>query len=720
MAARQPGRPRSPRGRRFGFDDLTIPAGTAAGAYFVIAKADADGANAESNENNNTASSTVMAVGPDLVVSTLLAPASAGAGSAAVVGNTIKNQGGGPAGASTAKFYLSTDAILDAQDVLLGSRAVPVGPGRRQRARELTIPTGTPLGTYFVIIKADADGAVPEVNEDNNTSVSGGVTLGADLVVTSVTAPAAVVPGATVSVKDTTRNESSTAVGASTTRFYLSGDTVLDGGDVVLGTRAVPALGPGGQNTRVTSLAIPASTGGQFYIIAQANADGAIPETDTTNNTAVSQLIKVGADLVVTLTTVPATAGVGATITVTSTTRNFGGVSASASTTRFYLSADAVLDAADNALGSRAIGILAPQTGASTGSTALTIPVGTAAGAYFLIARADADGVVVEMDETNNTDSRAIAIGSDLTITQVSAPAHAGSGATIAVSDTTQNGSAGPAAASTTRFYLSTDTTLDAADLSLGSRAVPALAGGASSTATTTLTIPTGIPAGLLRPRQGRWRRGHPGAPTRQNNAGSGEVKLGPDLVADCPHAPADGSPRAGRSPRPIRSRTTAGAAGAFTSRASTRPTTCSTPAISTGSRRGGRRGCRAALAEQHGSGRILALPAGLTWRHVLHHRPGRWWRRHRRAGRGQRVGAVDRHRPDGRPGSTSAASSFGARPPLVVTDVTRNQRASPSALPPRPSTSRPTRCSTPRIPSWAAAPSHRWAPGRPARRRTR
>ncbi len=348
---------------------LTIPAGTAAGAYFVIAKADADGANAESNAGNNTAASTTIAVGPDLVVSTLLAPSSAGPGSAAVVGNTIKNQGAGQAGASTAKFYLSTDSTLDPGDVLLGSRAVPdLAPGAISvESTSLTIPVGTALGTYFVIAKADADGAVAETNEDNNTSVSSGVALGTDLVVSSVTAPATAIPGSTVSVQDVTLNQSSTSVGATTTRFYLSSDTILDGGDVLLGSRAVPALGPGANSSGTTSLTIPAAAGGQFYIIAKANADGAVAETDTTNNTAYSQLIKIGADLVVAIASVPATAGAGSVITITDTTRNLGGVAAAASTTRFYLSTDAVLDAADVAVGSRAIPSLAASRGREHG-----------------------------------------------------------------------------------------------------------------------------------------------------------------------------------------------------------------------------------------------------------------------------------------------------------------------------------------------------------------
>ena len=63
--------------------------------------------------------------GPDLVVATLMAPAAAAAGSAIDVSDTTRNQGAGAASASTTSFYLSTNAVFDGADVLLGARPVP-------------------------------------------------------------------------------------------------------------------------------------------------------------------------------------------------------------------------------------------------------------------------------------------------------------------------------------------------------------------------------------------------------------------------------------------------------------------------------------------------------------------------------------------------------------------------------------------------------------------
>src|SRR4029453_8460431 len=118
--------------------------------------------------------------------------------------------------------------------------------------------------------------------------------------------------------------------------------------------------------------------------------------------------------------------------------------------------------------------------GTSSASTILTIPAGTAAGSYRLIARADAGDEVTETQDANNTSSRAIQIGADLLVS-LSVPATAMAGTELAVTDTTRNPGGGGAGATTTAFYLSGDTSLSADDAALGSRPVPPLGAGAAS-----------------------------------------------------------------------------------------------------------------------------------------------------------------------------------------------------------------------------------------------
>jgi len=189
---------------------------------------------------------------------------------------------------------------------------------------------------------------------------------------------------------------------------------------------------------------------------------------------------------------VPFTGGAGTAIVVNETTANLGGGASPASVTRFYLSANSTLDAGDVRLTeSRAVPAL-PAGASSGGATSVTIPAGTAAGAYFLFARADDDGVVSETNETNNTSSARVTIGPDLSLPTLSASASSvAAGAAIVITDTVANVGAGAAGPSVTRFYLSTNAVFDAGDLLLTpGRSVPAIAGGTSSVGSTSITIP--------------------------------------------------------------------------------------------------------------------------------------------------------------------------------------------------------------------------------------
>jgi subtilase family serine protease len=124
----------------------------------------------ESIESNNTRTSGVLRIGPDLAVSALVAPASAAAGTPIAVSDTTVNQGGDPAPTSVTKFYLSANTIFDASDVLIGSRQVPsLGPGQSSAGTvSLTIPSTTTPGSYVIIAQADGDGAIAESLETNN------------------------------------------------------------------------------------------------------------------------------------------------------------------------------------------------------------------------------------------------------------------------------------------------------------------------------------------------------------------------------------------------------------------------------------------------------------------------------------------------------------------------------------------------------------------------
>src|SRR5262249_13149378 len=222
---------------------------------------------------------------------------------------------------------------------------------------------------------------------------------------------------------------------------------------------------------------------------------------------------------------------------VTDTTKNQGTGFASASTTRYYLSTNNVLDASDVMLGSRAVPALGPGASNSGGAT-LTIPASTSGGTYYLFAKADADDVVLESHETNNTYATTITIGADLVISAMSVPTAGGAGLAITVSDTTKNQGAGSAAASTTSYYLSADAVLDPSDVLLGSRAVAPLAPGATDSGSITVTIPAGTGAGTFYVFAKADSADVVSETAETNNTSSRTLQIGPDLLVTSLTAP--------------------------------------------------------------------------------------------------------------------------------------------------------------------------------------
>jgi subtilase family serine protease len=434
---------------------------------------------------------------PDLTVSALTAPASAGAGATISVTDTTKNLSGGPAspGTSNTKIWLSTDAVLDAGDTLLGTRPVPsLNPlAFSTGSTSVVIPAGKAPGSYFLIANADGDGSVPESNEGNNVRTKAITVLGPDLSVTVLTAPTASGANRTISIADTTRNTTGAGPApASTTSYYLSIDAVWDGGDIPFASRDVPALAGGTQSTQTANRTLPSVANGNYYIIAKADSPLAIAESNEANNTR-AKAITIGADLSVSVVGAPVKSGAGLSITVSDTTANAAGRSdVPDSTTAYYLSSDAVLGG-DTLVGSRTTGAI-PSGGNSQGSASVTIPVGTATGTWYIIAKADDPNGVFETSETNNTRAKSIAIGPDLFVYTIAAPLSAHPGQTINVTPTTRNqGGGSSVVSSTTKIYLRPPS---GPDTFLGSRTVPALAPNASDAVAVSVTIPLATPTG--------------------------------------------------------------------------------------------------------------------------------------------------------------------------------------------------------------------------------
>jgi subtilase family serine protease len=271
---------------------VTIPPNTTSGTYYLIAKADAAGQVAEGNESNNTAAASIR-VGPDLQVSALSGPTRGASGGVIAVTDTTRNGGASAAGSSTTGFYVSANALLDAGDTRLqpGRPIGPLGAGAAlSGTTNVALPSLNP-GTWYVVAVADDQGVVAETAENNNTRLFS-ISIGPDLAITSFSTPTTALAGASVLVTDTVKNLGRDTAGASVTRLYLSTNFSFDASDQLLGQRAVPELGDSISNIGSTTVTLPATASGRYYLIAVADGTGAIAESSEGNNT-LSRLITI-------------------------------------------------------------------------------------------------------------------------------------------------------------------------------------------------------------------------------------------------------------------------------------------------------------------------------------------------------------------------------------------------------------------------------------------
>jgi len=374
------------------------------------------------------------------------------------------------------------------------------------------LPADTTPGQYRIFAAANDDVVFTEAETGNNAlGTARPIKVGPDLVATTATAtPRVTGPGSVVQVRHTIKNRGGVPAGPFDVGLYLSRDTVLGGDDVLLRARRVTGLAMGALSAATTTVRMPGNVvAGTYFILVRADdtagAPGEVAEAHEANNVLATAGIQVvRPDLKIVSVTAPAAAAPGEKVSVGYTVKNLAlppGV-APASTTRVYLSADAVLDVPGDAVVGEA------PVRALTGGAQMTvrkvvaIPAETAPGRYWLLAQANATNTVPEADApglTNNVKATAtpILIGADLVVTAATAtPRATAPGSKVAVRHTVRNRGGEVASPFDVGLYLSTDTVPGGDDVLLTTRRLAGLAVGALSAATTTVRIPGNVVAG--------------------------------------------------------------------------------------------------------------------------------------------------------------------------------------------------------------------------------
>lgn len=248
--------------------------------------------------------------GPDLVVSEIIAgrqglPPSVIAGGRGNVRVRITNQGDQLASGAVAVALLARD--VDPATTATGNTAIITTPARRLRLKpgqsrlvpvKFTYPS-VPAAAYSLVAAVDPANTLVEGNESNNEGASAtAVTIApafVDLSATGVGTPTrgSISIGRRTSVPVTIQNlGNSPATGLLKIDLYASanGDTIIDAGDILIGTVTKRLRLKNGQSRAIrVNLPVDASLpAGQYFVTAVINNPAAIAETSAANNTAVS------------------------------------------------------------------------------------------------------------------------------------------------------------------------------------------------------------------------------------------------------------------------------------------------------------------------------------------------------------------------------------------------------------------------------------------------
>lgn len=319
------------------------------------------------------------------------------------------------------------------------------------------------------LMDQDNDGTPGEPVQD--AFVSSISILLPDLIVDSITFPAIVSWGQTLTAEWTVRNAGANpAVTSWLDRVYISTDATLSADDTAIFSVSagdhVP-LAAGAAYTAMRTFTFPSLAIGNFHVLVVADAAFQQPETNESNNVR-SLPVTIGApDLTVTAVN-PGPGGVfGQPITVNYTVSNIGsGAAAGSWADQVWLSADGIVDANDFLLTTVPSGATPPLAPGAVyqRSAGVTLPLHASlfSGTYQILVRTNFGGSQPETNFANNVGAASIAIAlpplPDLTVSSIVLPPTAFSNERIEVEWTVRNQGQGVASGTwSDSIYLSSD-----------------------------------------------------------------------------------------------------------------------------------------------------------------------------------------------------------------------------------------------------------------------
>lgn len=390
-------------------------------------------------EDNNIVRRKIKIKNPDLVIDSIAVTDSALAGTVINVEYRLKNTGSGKAFSINRldKFWLSSNPVYTANQLIPLSAPTLAHAldtaGSVLLSQSVTIPESFAGPTGYIYVDADYRNDLPEANEANNRIRSNPIRI----TLTPVTYPdlapsnlqlatAALLTDQTYTLTYTVTNNSPVDILARTWKdaIYISTNPVWSIGTAKR-IRDIPqsmTLLQGASYDVTDSIRVDLSTlngadSNRYYVFVFTDADNAITEQTTSNNTARSSQVSLYhlpfPDLTVTQASGADSATSGGRILITYTVKNTGGTYGLSPYwyDGVYFSKDAFLDGSDQlAAGSRVITTPLASGDSYQLSIYVTVPTGIS-GAYYLLMTTDHSGLNKDQNRNNNYKVVAVKIG---------------------------------------------------------------------------------------------------------------------------------------------------------------------------------------------------------------------------------------------------------------------------------------------------------------------
>ncbi len=501
--------------------EWAVPSDATKGIYYLLVMADSDESEQESDETNNVGYKKIIIRDRrtvDVAIDTAyLDKPSYYHNERPLLNINVENL---PSEAETGDFkvgvYFSQDNMLSVDDSLLNEFSIyniAVGQGT-SRALFFSFPDTLEAGTYYVIIKADLNDKLNDVDLSNNietlqVEVQRGTP--ADLTIASTSfntsTDSSFWRNELIDVRVDLQNLGTAIVEDFYVGVYLSDDDLLSADDTLIDDVDIFRVQSLATYRLYTSFLLPQEIDfGSYHLFFEVDSRHDIEEPDETNNVIsvpIEVVEGVFPDIVVnSITPLKDTLVIGSFETIETEVENIG-----VSTTfrsfdvKLYISTDSLLNSGDRRLDVGSVWSLRPGE-TDDEDFDMYIPSGLEAGEYYLLVYADSDSDVIELNEGNNVAYHKIVITErpmvDIRVDSVYLEKevyHASEQMKITV-ELTNIYSESPTGSFYIGSYLSTDSTLDETDVLLTGQTVNSLSTFEKHTGVDFGDIETNTPAG--------------------------------------------------------------------------------------------------------------------------------------------------------------------------------------------------------------------------------